>query len=99
MIGDFFSWLFAVFVVDPIGAEVALRLDEAKAPVAVVSQVNDCLQTTGSALLDWAGKDAWWAVGTTISVTTGQIGLAELLDAANPACGAIATYLTASADN
>jgi hypothetical protein len=99
MIGDFFSWLFTIFVVDPVGAEVALRLEQAKAPVAVVSQVNDCLRTTGAAMLDRAGNDAWWAVATAVSVTTGQTGMAELLDAANPACGSIATYLTASADS
>ncbi|PYB75449.1 hypothetical protein [Rhizobium wuzhouense] len=99
MIGDFFSFLFAAFVIDPIQSEVALRLEQARAPVAVVSQVNTCLSTTAPALLDRAAQDFWWAGSTIVSLTTGFTTPAELLDASNPACGAIATYLTQSAES
>jgi hypothetical protein len=99
MIGEFFSWIFAVFVIDPIQAEIAARLEQAQAPVAVVSQVNACLSTTGPALLERAGNDVWWAGSTVVSLTTGFTTPAELLDAANPACGPIASYLTQSAES
>ncbi|MDH4440975.1 MAG: hypothetical protein QE284_11380 [Rhizobium sp.] len=99
MIGEFFSWLFAAFVVDPIQAEVVARLEQAKAPVAVVSQVNDCLGWTGPVLMDRAANDLWWAGSTVISVVTGVTSPAELLDAGNPACGPIATYLTQSSES
>jgi hypothetical protein len=99
MIDEFFSWVFAVFVIDPLQAEVATRLEQAQAPVAVVSQVNACLSTTAPALLERAGNDVWWAGSTVISLTTGFTTPAELLDASNPACGPIANYLAQSADS
>lgn len=99
MIGDFFSWIFAVFVVDPIQAEVVARLEQVQAPVAVVSQVNACLSTTGPVLLERAGNDVWWAGSTVVSLTTGFTTPAELLDASNPACGPIANYLAQSAES
>lgn len=99
MIGEFVAWIFAIFVVDPIQAEVVTRLEQVKAPVAVVSQVNACLASTGPALLDRAANDFWWAGSTVVSLTTGFSTPAELLDAANPACGPIASYLTQSADS
>jgi hypothetical protein len=99
MIGDFFSWIFAVFVIDPMQAEVASRLEQAKAPVEVISQVNACLGSTAPALLERAGNDIWWAGTTVVSLTTGFTSPAELLDASNPACGPIASYLTQSADS
>ena len=97
MIGEFFAWIFAVFVIDPIQAEVVSRLEQVQAPVAVVSQVNACLATTGPVLLDRAANDVWWAGSTVVSLATGFTTPAELLDAANPACGPIASYLTKSA--
>lgn len=99
MIGEFFSWLFAALVVDPIQTEIVTRLEQVQAPVAVVSQMNACLQTTGPALFDRAAKDLWWAGSTVIAVSTGYTRPAELLDAGNPACGPIATYLTQTAES
>ncbi len=99
MIGEFFSWLFAALVVDPIQAEIVTRLEQAKAPVAIVSQVNQCLGTTAPALIERAGGDLWWAGSTIVAVATGFTTPAELLDAGNPACGPIATYLTQTAES
>ena len=99
MIAEFFSWLFAAFVIDPIQADIATLLELLKAPEAVVSQASHCLGTTAPALIDRAARDPWWAGSTVMSVATGFTTAAELLDASNPACGPIATFLTQSAES
>ncbi|MBC2774217.1 hypothetical protein H6M51_15240 [Rhizobium sp. AQ_MP] len=96
MIGEWIAALFAAFVVEPIEADVRQRLEEMQAPVQVVSQAGDCLGTTGPALLDRASGDLWWAGTTAISVATGLTSPAELLDANNPACAPIASYLVSA---
>lgn len=98
MIGDLLAWLFTALVIDPVQAEIVTRLEQVRAPVSVVAEINACLSTTAPALLDRAGRDFWWAGSTAVSVTTGFTSPAELLDASNPACGAVATYLTRAAD-
>ncbi len=93
MIAEWIASLFAAFVVDPIEADIRQRLEDMKAPVEVVSQAGDCLATTGPALIDKATGDLWWAGTTAVSVVTGLTSPAELLDANNPACAPIASYL------
>ncbi|MCZ8181102.1 MAG: hypothetical protein O9309_18950 [Rhizobium sp.] len=96
MIGEWIASLFAAFVVDPIEADIRQRLEEMQAPVQVVSQAGDCLRTTGPALIERAAGDLWWAGTTAVYVVTGLTSPAELLDANNPACAPIASYLTSA---
>jgi len=93
MISEFIASLFATFVVEPVQADILSRLDQAGASVEVVSQASDCLATTAPILISRAGDDIWWAGRTIVSVATGWQGPAELLDAGNPACGPLATFL------
>lgn len=97
MIADWIASLFAVLVVDPLQADIQQRLEDMKAPVEVVSQAGDCLRTTGPALIDRATGDLWWAGTTAVYVVSGLTSPAELLDANNPACAPIASYLTSAA--
>jgi hypothetical protein len=96
MIADWIASLFLAFVVDPLQVEIEDRLAEMKAPVEVVTQAGDCLRSTGTTLVQRASGDLWWAGTTAVSVVTGLTSPAELLDAGNPACGAVATYLALS---
>lgn len=96
MIADFIASLIAFFVVDPVQAEIEARLQAVQAPVEIVSQARACLGTTGPLLIERATGDLWWAGTTIVSVATGLSSPEELLDAANPACAPVATYLTAA---
>lgn len=98
MIGEFVASLFASFVVEPVQAGLRERLEEARAPVEVVSQASDCLGTTGPVLLARAGEEPWWAVTTIVSVAVGWQTAAELLDAGNPACGSLANFLVSQGE-
>lgn len=96
MIAEFIASLFSAFVVDPVQADIESRLEAARAPIKIVSQARACLSTTGPILVERATGDLWWAGTTIIGVTAGLTSPAELLDAANPACAPVATYLTAA---
>lgn len=93
MIAEWIASIFAMLVVDPIDADIRQRLEEMKAPVEVVSQAGDCLRTTGPLLIDRATGDLWWAGTTVVSVVSGLTSPAELLDAENPSCAPLASYL------
>lgn len=96
MIAEWIASLFAVLVVDPLQADIQHRLEEMKAPVEIVSQAGACLRTTGPQLLERATGDLWWAGTTAVYVVAGLTSPAELLDAGNPACAPIASYLTSA---
>ena len=96
MIAEFIASLFALFVVDPVQAEIEARLAAVQAPIEIVSQARACLGTTGPILIERATGDVWWAGATIVKIATGLTGPAELLDAGNPACAPVATYLTAA---
>ncbi|MCC8932029.1 hypothetical protein [Rhizobium sp. 'Codium 1'] len=96
MIAEFIASLFALFVVDPVQAEIEGRLAAVQAPIEIVSQARACLGTTGPILIERATGDVWWAGATMVKIATGLTGSVEFLDAGNPACAPVATYLTAA---
>ncbi len=96
MISEWIASLFAALVIDPLQADIQQRLEEMKAPVEIVTQAGDCLRTTGPQLIERATGDLWWAGTTVVYVATGLTSPAELLDAGNPACAPIASYLTSA---
>lgn len=71
MISEVAAWLFALFVVDPLHAEVRERVERANLPVEAVQQSQQCLATHAPRLLQQAGEDPVWAVGTAIGIATG----------------------------
>ncbi|MCJ8520671.1 hypothetical protein ABID21_003887 [Pseudorhizobium tarimense] len=86
MISDIAAWLFTLFVLDPVHAEVRERLERARLPVEAVQQSQQCLSTHGPRLIQQAGEDPVWAVGTAIGVATGLRSPAQLLDINDPNC-------------
>ena len=41
MIHDLFAWLLATFVIGPVQAELATKMEAVKAPAAIIQQVQD----------------------------------------------------------
>jgi hypothetical protein len=93
MISEIAAWLFALFVVDPLQAEVRQRVDRANLPVRAAQQSQQCIATHGPRLLDQAGDDPAWAAGTAIGIATGWTSPIYLLDINDPNCAALAGLL------
>jgi len=88
MIHDLFAWLLATFVIGPVQAEFASKMQAAEAPAAVVQQVQACVVNGTPALIDRATSDPWWGITTTISVTVGLADAQTILAEASPECAA-----------
>lgn len=96
MLSEIAAWLFAVLVVDPVAAEVRQRVELANLPVEAVQQTRQCLATQGPALLQKAGDDPAWAVGTAIGVAVGWTSPIQLLDPSDPTCATVVRILQGS---
>ncbi len=88
MIQEFFSWLLATFVLDPVQTEITQRMQDAQAPIAIVQQVKTCVRSATPILVDRATNDVWWGLSTTISVMIGFTDAKTLLAETSPACAA-----------
>lgn len=86
MFSDIASWLFALFVVDPLQAEISAHLKRANAPVAAIQQSRQCVEAHGPQLLQRAGEEPGWAVATAMSVAVGWTSPVQLLDRGDPNC-------------
>jgi hypothetical protein len=93
MISEIAAWLFALFVIDPIHAEVRERVERANLPVQAVQQSQQCLATHGPRLLEQAGEDPVWAVSTAIGIATGWTSPAQLVEINDPNCSVLAQLL------
>ncbi|HEV7437294.1 MAG TPA: hypothetical protein VGO22_20900 [Pseudorhizobium sp.] len=93
MVSEIAAWLFALFVVDPIHAEVRERVERANLPAQAVQQSRQCLSTYGPKLLEQAGEDPAWAVSTAIGITIGWTSPVQLLDIDDPNCAVLAGLL------
>jgi hypothetical protein len=89
MISDIAAWLFALFVIDPLQAEISAHLERANAPVAAIQQSCQCVESHGPRLLQRAGEEPGWAVATAVSVAVGWISPVQLLDGGDPNCSTI----------
>lgn len=94
MIHDLFAWLLATFVIGPMQAELANKMQAAQAPAAVVQQVQACMVNGTPALVNRATSDPWWGITTTISVTAGLTDAQTVLAAASPECAAAVAAVT-----
>lgn len=88
MIHDLFAWLLATFVIGPVQAEFATRMQAAQAPAAIVSQVQACVTSGTPALVARATNDPFWGITTTISVVAGLTDAKTVLAEASPGCAA-----------
>lgn len=93
MISDVAAWLFAMFIMDPLQAEMRERLASANVPVEQVQQSQQCIASHGPQLLKRAGEEPGWAVATAMGVAVGWNSPVELLDARDPNCSTLVRLL------
>lgn len=86
MIEAFLAWLVATFLLGPIKAEVAARLEAARAPVAVIERIAACTVEAVPRLGERAVADPIWAAGTVLRLWIGTIPVDALLRDATPEC-------------
>ena len=88
MITDLFAWLLATFVIGPIQAELADRMQMVEAPAAIVQQVQTCIVEGTPKLVERAASEPWWGITTVIGVSTGYADPQNVLAEASPECAA-----------
>jgi hypothetical protein len=89
MISEIAAWLFALFVVDPLHSEIRQKIDEANLPVQALQQSRQCISTHSQRLLERAGEEPGWALGTAIGVGVGWTSAERLLDMSDPNCATL----------
>lgn len=98
MLSEIAAWLFALFVLDPLEAEMRQRIEKTSMPVEAIEQSRQCIATHGPRLLERAGQEPGWAVSTAIGVATGWTPPVGLFDARDPNCSVFARLLKAGSD-
>ncbi|MDP4823622.1 MAG: hypothetical protein NWR47_06715 [Aestuariivirgaceae bacterium] len=88
MIHDLFVWLVATFIIGPVQAELAGKLQAVQAPAAVMRQVEACVVSGAPALINRATSDPFWGITTTISVAAGLTDAESVLAGTSPQCAA-----------
>lgn len=89
MISNIAAWLFALFVIDPLQAEISAHLERASVPVAAIQQSRQCVESRAPQLLQRAGEEPGWAVATAMSVAIGWTSPDQLLDGSDPNCSTL----------
>lgn len=89
MIADIAAWIFTLFVVDPLHAEMRQYMERANAPTQIVQQSRRCLSIQGPRLIDKAGNEPGWAIATAIGISSGWTSPERLFDGADSSCGAL----------
>lgn len=85
---EFFATLFAVLLLQPLGADIDRALEAARAPRAVVEQVRRCQADAAPALRDKVGQDPWWAATNALRLWAGLTTPEAVLVQAAPQCRA-----------
>lgn len=98
MISDIAAWLFALFVIDPLQAEMRERLEGANVPVAAIQQSRQCIASHAPRLLQRAGEEPGWAVATAVGVAVGWTAPVQLLDTKDPNCSVLIRSLQSGND-
>jgi hypothetical protein len=98
MISDIAAWLFALFVIDPLQAEMRERLNGANVPVAAIQKSQQCIASHAPRLLQRAGEEPGWAVTTALGVAIGWTAPTQLLDANDPTCAVLIRSLQSAND-
>ncbi|MEB2843985.1 hypothetical protein GAO09_09240 [Rhizobiales bacterium RZME27] len=86
---DFFSYLFAIFVVTPLQAELNDRLPSAE----LMDAARNCVTSEGPRLLEMAEQNWGWAAANAIGVGVGMVDPVTLLSPENADCAKIIRVL------
>lgn len=89
MISEIAAWLFTLFIIDPLHAEVRQRVEQANLPIETLQQSRQCISAQAPRLLERAGNEPVWAVGTAIGIATGWTSPVLLLDTRDPNCSVL----------
>lgn len=80
------TWLVATFLMGPLQADSAGRLEAGRAPAAVVQQMSACASAAGPGLIRRASEDPLWAIGAAFGAWIGTTKPEALLGEAAPSC-------------
>lgn len=86
---DFFSYLFAIFVVTPLQAELTDRLPSPE----LMAAARSCVTSEGPRLLAMAEQNWGWAAANVIGVGFGMVDPVTLLSPENVECAKIIRVL------
>jgi hypothetical protein len=89
MIADLIAFLVATFLVAPLQSTIEARLADARAPAAIVAQVEPCVTAALPALVERASAEPWWAVRTAFGAWIGTTSPEAVLRQAAPECGPV----------
>lgn len=88
---DFISYLFAIFVVTPLQAELSDRLPSPE----LMDTARNCVTSEGPRLLAMAEQNWGWAAANAIGVGFGMVDSVTLLSPENSDCAKIIRILRA----
>lgn len=86
MIASLIAFLVSTFLVGPLQSELGSRLAQARAPAAIVQQVEACATAAIPALVDRAAADPWWALSSAFGAWVGTTSPEAVLRDAAPGC-------------
>lgn len=91
---EFISYLFAIFVVTPLQAEISERLQGIPS-ADIVAAGRACITSEGPNLLQRAQENWGWAAANGLGVATGLVDPVTLLPQGNENCRRVVQVLTA----
>ncbi|MEA1834934.1 hypothetical protein U8607_22835 [Methylobacterium durans] len=83
---DFIAALISFFLVEPLQAEMAKKLDAARVPQAVLNDVTACAKAAKPAIVDRAMNEPSWAISSIVQVWIGMARPDAILADTAPAC-------------
>ena len=91
---EFISYLFAIFVVTPLQAEISERLQGVPS-TEIVEAGRTCMAVEGPGLLQYAQDNWGWAAANALGVGAGLVDPVTLLPQGNENCRKVVQALTA----
>jgi hypothetical protein len=83
---DVIAYLVGFFLLEPLEARLAEKLQAAKVPKNIIAQVQDCARTDAPALVERVMSDPLWGAQAAVRVWTGTTSPAVILADALPGC-------------
>lgn len=93
-VSEFISYLFAIFVVAPLQAELSERLQGVPSQ-EIIQAGGACIAVEGPRLLQYAQDDWGWAVANGLGVAAGLVDPVTLLPEGNENCQRVVQVLSA----
>jgi hypothetical protein len=91
-VSDFISYLFAIFVVTPLQAEISDRLQGVPS-AQIIEAGRACVTAEGPRLLQMAQDNWGWATANALGVSFGMVDPMTLLSPNNADCLAVRNVL------